>query len=117
MIISLIMTLFLWGDVVDNISNENPKKEIHWSCLYLLGSKYIPDNIIFKEEDDNECFDPNVVSLPSTLGKIKFCKKRYNEIVTRVKFFAGNSECDIQDDLIFSIKNEVISLEKNIRRH
>ena len=87
------------GDLIDDISDDNPEKERNWSCLYLIVRKYIPYDIVFKDDDDNECSDPKAVSLKSFIEKFSFRKKKYNEIGTRVMFIAGNSECDILNDL------------------
>ncbi|KAK8837330.1 hypothetical protein M9Y10_036763 [Tritrichomonas musculus] len=90
------------GDLFDDLSDQNSLKESNWSCIQMICHNYLDDKIKFKRDEDNSesTYDENIVSLPSGFHKINFDRKRFEDISNRVKFVAGNSECDCLSDIL-----------------
>lgn len=89
------------GDLFDDLSDNNCQKESNWSCIELICNNYLHEEIKFKRDEDESNDDKSIVSLPSAFEQIKFDRKSYNEINNRVKFVAGNSECDCLSDILY----------------
>ena len=72
------------GDIFDDISDDCPNRKQGLKCLKMLYDFLLP----FEYE-----------SIHSFLN-IRFDEKNFNEIPSRVKFVAGNSECDVLKDIV-----------------
>ncbi|KAK8836304.1 hypothetical protein M9Y10_039638 [Tritrichomonas musculus] len=78
------------GDIIDDLSDACPLSAKSWECLSLL-SEYFVNNMAFTM-DSNASNDQ--VHLPSAFCDISFGQVKYGNIRDRVKFLAGNAECD-----------------------
>lgn len=90
------------GDLFDDLSDHNPEKESNWSCIHMICENYLNDETKFKRDNDKSegNLNENIISLPSAFHQIKFGRKKFDEINNRVKFIAGNSECDCLSDIL-----------------
>ena len=72
------------GDIFDDISDSSPKRKNGFKCIEMISEFFLPIrdecNLSFKD--------------------IRFEEKKFSEIPSRVKFIAGNSECDVLKDII-----------------
>ncbi|OHS93309.1 hypothetical protein TRFO_11939 [Tritrichomonas foetus] len=71
------------GDFFDDLSDSNPKRASNWACLNLISEFFV----------DSEFQDI------SDFKEIKFTKANFDKIKSRVKFIAGNAECDALFDV------------------
>lgn len=72
------------GDIFDDISDSSPTRKQGFKCIELVSDFFSPVN---------EPYD-------LTFKSIQFTEKKFYEIQNRVKFVAGNSECDVLKDII-----------------
>ncbi|KAK8895641.1 hypothetical protein M9Y10_024111 [Tritrichomonas musculus] len=87
------------GDLIDDFSDAYPLVEKNWECLSLLSEFFVgKDSLSFKQDDDTN-FKSSNISLPSAFNEIRFEKRNFDKIQGRVKFIAGNSECDTLSDI------------------
>lgn len=78
------------GDLINDLSDGNAKKESNLSCIQFITQNYLND-----EEEDIT----NIDTLLNAIQQIQWRIKKYEEINNRVKFVAGNSEYDCLCDL------------------
>lgn len=90
------------GDLFDDLSDKNTEKENNWSCIQMICQNYLNDDIKFKRDEakNTNNSEDNIVSLPSAFHNINFGRKKFEDINNRVKFVAGNSECDCLSDIL-----------------
>lgn len=100
------------GDLFNDISDLKGNDE-NWECISMICDEFLQDddNIIFKSDDeeinDKKYKNKKVISLPSGFSNIQFNEKKYNEIKNRVKFIAGNSECDCLSDILKGCQSKI----------
>lgn len=95
------------GDLFDDISDSYEYSNENFECLSLLSEFFIPeDRISFKLDHVVDSEEANKVSLPSSFKNIVFKEEDFDNIESRVKFIAGNSECDTLMDLKSNSKND-----------
>lgn len=95
------------GDLFDDISDNYEYSNENFECLSLLSEFFIPeDRISFKLDHVVDSEEANKVSLPSSFKNIVFKEEDFDNIENRVKFIAGNSECDTLMDLKSKSKND-----------
>ena len=91
------------GDLIDDLSDACPLAKENWECLSLLSEFFVGKNELSFKTDDNKNIDilstNSPISLPSAFNEIRFEKMNFNEIQGRVKFIAGNAECDALSDI------------------
>lgn len=90
------------GDLFDDLSDHNIKKESNWSCIQMVCQNFLNDEIKFKRDEDTDesDLDEDIISLPSGFHNINFGRKKFEDIDNRIKFVVGNSECDCLSDIL-----------------
>lgn len=76
------------GDIFDDISDASLTRKQGFECIYLI----------------SEFFSPVTEPYDLTFKSVRFEEKTFSEIENRVKFVAGNSECDVLKDIISTEK-------------
>ena len=76
------------GDLFDDISDNNKTKEANWKCLKII-SRFLSDFSTLEENNN----------LIKEFKSLEFKSANYDEIKNRIKFIAGNSECDVLYDI------------------
>lgn len=84
------------GDIFDDISDSSPTRKQSFKCIEMVSEFFSPINEI----------------CDFTFKDIHFDEKNFSEIQNRVKFIAGNSECDVLKDIIETKKVKPNSLGK-----
>ena len=86
------------GDIIDDLSDTSREKQRSWQIITELANKYINDEYEFKRDSEkrpNSYDDDNVIYLPSGFKDIHFKRINYKNLKNnRIKFIAGNKECD-----------------------
>lgn len=81
------------GDIIDDLSDACPSSSQSWECLSLL-SEFFISNFTFSLDNTEEQKSDNLINLPSSFCDVSFKEVKYGNIRSRVKFLAGNAECD-----------------------